>query len=277
MENCRLVREKWELSAVVVKLCPRNTGLRLLTQTGGFPLKLSSWFTVAALLVFTLLATMFWPNLFVSGRELPSMNPGISMPRPDLGVTRVTIPDGVPLLGGITMPDVALFAGLIGVVLVPVLLTGFLLHLLMRGLGSSVSGTVESADYQTSRSRLDQRAKDWNKQQLQAAPPNPMPDHSTTRWSAFSSAALLGFTMLFFGAAISYNFFGGANALGWALGLAVFGWLIGAFVFNTRSILATRETDLAPVRWSELFIWISGIVLLGAGLGLTMWVRSGGG
>lgn len=240
-------------------------------------MKRSTLLVIGGLLVFTLLATVLWPALTNGRVSLSSLNPGFGLPDIDTSVNTVTLPSGLPVVGGREVPDVLLFVGLIGLVLGPIVVTGLLLLFVYRALDRVVVSTKGSAEFQSGRTRLDKAAQTYVKQQVKAQPPTPVPSHERLNWSAISSTLLLGIVLLYLGAAVSQNFFDGNNMTLWALGFGALGWIVGALLFNPQRLKEASAAENAPVNWGSVFVVMTGVVLVVAGLGVVMWVRAQGG
>ena len=82
--------------------------------------------------------------------------------------------------------------------------------------------------------------------------------------------------LAFLGAAMSDNFADGDNQTLWAAGSALVGLLIGALVFWRGGAADSAETDTEPMDWGIVWILISGLLIVGIGLGAMLWVRAQG-
>lgn len=81
----------------------------------------------------------------------------------------------------------------------------------------------------------------------------------------------------FFGAAFSDNFLGGNNQAMWSAGFAIVGMLAGLAFFRKSWVIETEKADTAAVDWGTIWVVLSGLVVVGIGLGVMFWVRVQGG
>ena len=86
----------------------------------------------------------------------------------------------------------------------------------------------------------------------------------------------MGLLGMFLGAAFSDNFMGGGNQFNISLLFGTVGLAFGWLLFNRNSVEASDANQKSGIDWGNIFIILTGAIVVGIGLGIMMWVRAQG-
>lgn len=240
--------------------------------------RIPSWLVLVGALIVVGILSAVVPSLLSGGGGGGGVGSAPSLPSIDASVDQVPMPDFIANLTGVeALPDVVVFGILTAIVFGSVIGAGIPLFILYRLLDTTITGVKEDDEYKNGVAELESRRKAANKQYLQDSPPTPMPSHDRPGWTAFSTSALMALLLSFFGAAFSDNFLGGNNQAMWSAGFAIVGMLAGLAFFRKSWVIETEKADTAAVDWGTIWVVLSGLVVVGIGLGVMFWVRVQGG
>lgn len=249
-----------------------------------------TWLPLLGLLVVFGLVTAVWPTL-ANAFSLPSISFG--------GGTRTALPvevepihleslkTAVPFLPlpDTVSPFVALLAVTGGIVALVVVVGGGL-SFLINLLSGVRDNTLESDGFKQHQSALDQKVKEQLKQMRDGRSTHAKPDHTMPRWSVISNALIILMFVGFATLVLVRNFFpeGITEIDGRIVNVttpvfAVFA-LISLVIMGLRlrpqRIEAINDTDLDAIPWDSIAILITGLIMLGLGIGFMAFLNAPG-
>ena len=240
--------------------------------------RIPSWLVLVGALIAVGILSAVVPSLLGGNGVSGGGSAPPSLPSIDTSNGQVALPSFLANLTGIeSLSEVTIFLILTAIITGAIISTGIVIFFLYRMLDTTISGVKDDEEYQSGVNELETRRKAANKQYLQDSPPTPMPSHERHGWTAFSASALMALMLSYFGAAFSDNFLGGNNQLWWSVGFAAAGLLAGLAFFRKTWVVETEKADTAAVDWGTIWVVLTGLVVLGIGLGVMMWVRVQGG
>ena len=188
----------------------------------------------------------------------------------------ITLPSQLPIVGDAMVNEWVLLAIL--TVIVAAFTIGAMVPLLaiFRRLDRSVATVKNDAGFQAEVAAIQKRRKAVIKEYTQLSPPGPVPSHERLGWSVISTSLLIGLFLAFAGAAFSNDFQGGDNALWYSLGFAAVGTLAGLAFLNRKRIQATQANESSPLSGGVIWVVVTGLIVIGLGVGVMMWVRTVG-
>ncbi len=255
-----------------------------------------TWLPLLGVLVVFALITAVWPTL-ANAFSLPSISfgGGSSTPVPyepepiHLEALKTSLLTG-PLAGvAEALPDtlspfVAL-AVVTGAIVGGVVVVGGGLSFIFRLLAGVRDNTVESEAYRAHQNALDQRQREKLKEMRNGRTTDPVPSHKMPRWSVLSNALI---TLMFVGFAtmvVVRNFFPeGVTEMNGdivdittpAFGVAA---LIALIIMGIRlrpqRLEAIDTTDYNKIPWDFMAVLITGLVILGLGIGFMVYLNAG--
>ena len=188
----------------------------------------------------------------------------------------IALPFALPGLGDSVAPLLAvasftaLFLGLI-------LGMGIVIRFLFPLLDKLIVGTTSADGYTQRRAALNKQESDQIKQWSKERPGGGVPNHDRYRWAAISTALTSALLGGYLGVAINENFMHGENQFFWGV---VFGIVTALLVYLTmrpRQVQYVNSQDTNVMDWGNLWVVLTGLIVLGIGLGVMMFVRSSGG
>ncbi|MGB1249634.1 MAG: hypothetical protein ACPG8W_03310 [Candidatus Promineifilaceae bacterium] len=181
----------------------------------------------------------------------------------------------LPGAGDIVINEFMAIAGLAVIVVGAVIAAGIPLFFVYRMLDTTTVDVVSNDAYKSSVTALANREKDLIKTLAKERPAGKAPSHDESWWTAVSSALTIG--VLFFsmiGAAFSDNFSGGVGQQNTVWLFTIVGLLFGFLTLNYKRVRASDESQSSPIDWGAIFIVMTGLLVVGLGVGVMMWVRS---
>jgi hypothetical protein len=246
------------------------------------------WGIVILIIVGGALLAVLWPSLTsaLSGQSSTTAEAGsVSLSSSTPGT--VDVAALVSELGGMIGLDIQLeiepvntwlaFIGLsiftVGIVVV----TGVIIAVLYRLLDRIVTRTKNDEAYQTAEVELDNREKAYIKQHMEDQPPDPIPSHERARWSAVSTTLITIMFFMFGGIALGWNIAPNtAQLLMWATAFGAVGLIVSLIMFSPKRIMAVENSDNAAIPWGPIWVILSGLLIVGLGLGIVIFVVSSG-
>lgn len=240
-----------------------------------------TWGIVIALLLFSGIASVAWP--FISQQlsggsrvDIPAHSEKIHLSFP------VTLPVlnsnevelgpalAIGILAGITIGGLVVVGGGIAFV------TTFLDRL--------VTNTKQTADYKKGTAALDQKTNARVKAMRSQSPTKPIPSHQMPRWSVVSTSLIFILFMIFVSVAISDTFyphremiFFGSQIDPYNLFIpvsTVLTVLVLLGVFRRQVFVKSEKSESAGIPWDTIYLIFTGVVLVGIGIGLMLWLRT---
>ena len=255
-----------------------------------------TWLPLLGLLVLFALITAVWPAL-ANAFSLPSISFGggttTSVPyEPEpihLDALKTSLAAGPLASLAEAIPDTlspfVSLALVAGAVIGGIIVVGGILSFLFKLLSRIRENTVEGEAYKAHQNALDQRQREKIKELRNGRTTDPMPSHKMPRWSVISNALI---TLMFVGFAtmvVVRNFFpeGVTEMNGRIVSVTtpVFGVmvLIALIVMGVRlrpqRLEAINTTDYNKIPWDFVAILITGLVMLGLGIGFMVYINAG--
>jgi len=247
----------------------------------------TTWLIVIGLLIFAAVASALWPAIAGSldlrpggggpgaGRQIETTLEGI--PLPDALA-------GLPGVGAVTDDEgrispwlvlAAISALVVGLIVGGGLVMGVLLRLIDR-LARNVKA---DPTFNEQAAALAQREKERLQQLTQSQPPDPVPDHSRSRWSVVATTLVIVFLVFLTGLAVADTIYAGVDTglsnpvLTVAAVAALVALLIVVAVVWRRG-RTVESNENAAVSWGMIWVIVSGLIFLGIGIGLTLAMRT---
>ena len=175
-----------------------------------------------------------------------------------------------------SIPDILLVLGLTGLLLGAIIGAGLPLVIIVPLLAKLVKGTKESDEYAQGVKAMEDDRKTFVKAMKEEKPPYPMPDHNRPGWEAIAATictmTFLGFT----GAAYAVSFTDSHGVWNWGYLFAAVGLLLSLLFFNRNRMATLSSEATTSVDWGRIWIVLTGLVIMGIGMGLMFFVRSSG-
>lgn len=254
---------------------------------------LRNWIVILALLIATGVLTAVWPLINSALNISFSLGSGSTRPPVESSVTVVVpaplvglpVPFGEPLGAQIVMTQGQIFLAFMVfllIIMVSVVVVGVVISFLIRSLDKSATAVVASDDYKQSVAALEKQEKE-RIQQLRAQSPKPnQPDNYIYHLDPLS----LSLMVLFFVGSVATLIYslivssGELTLLGLTLDSRISVLLF--FMLLTLPLLVWRirrhrleavlETDNAPIPWDFIVIVITGLLIVGVGLGVMLFI-----
>jgi MFS family permease len=250
---------------------------------------LGSWLIILLILMATAVMAVVWPliaqSLNFSG--LGSVFGGAARPATTMAPIVVPIPEPIASMVNTTQLVLAgwqAFAFLFAVVTVSVIGAGLVITLLMR-LGGKFTGQVAaSEDYQTSVASLESKNSEKLKAKRASQPEPNKPDGYVYGLDPISFSLLVLFFVALL-ATLVYGLvsptgeivlFGQTFYSGLPLIIALFIITIPllALLARRKRLNAVADNDNAPIPWDFIAVLITGLLVVGVGLGLMLYINN---
>ena len=269
-----------------------------------------TWLVIIGLLLFSGVASVLWlgaGDLDIGGTGLANLGDSLSPSAlVDEEVEPVTIQLDEYLLGEVLV-DVPLLRELNGVQVDPMVLTGVLTAIFLGGLlavgvplgllyirlDKQAETVKEDPEFQAAQQRLEEREKEWRKEQEAQRPSASAPDETSSEERSFSfvftTSATAFLFAIFLSFALAETFYpegelrlAGDTLLDPVVPVGAVMLLITAFVllavFRPRraTAVAAEDGDRRPIPWGTIWVILTGLVFVGIGTGLMLAVRAMG-
>ncbi len=231
-----------------------------------------NWIAIFVILIVTSLVAAAWPlisTLFQpSGSRVNALPPRI--PNVTLPFTDTTVNGFVAVL-------------LLAVIVIGVVVgAGFVLRLLYVLLTQQVESLKESEEYRTKVANLEKKEATAIKALRNGRAGTPMPPHKLPRWSVVSTSLIILFFTWAFSMILSNSLvqpgtnvqlFGFKVALSTLIvvGSLLTVLIILALTFRPQRLDAIAATDVGPIPWDTIWIILTGVIVVGIGLGLVVY------
>lgn len=176
---------------------------------------------------------------------------------------------------------VGVFVGLIIFVLVSIVVVGFILSFLIRLLSNSATAVAADETYQTNAAALEKREQEKLKNLREShAKPN-SPEAYVYSLDAISLSLII---LLFVGliGTMIFSEWGPLNLFGLTIDsrlsilIILFVLTIPLLAWRVRKqrLLAIAQEDNAPIPWDFIAVLVAGLLIVGVGLGLLLFINS---
>ncbi len=246
-----------------------------------------TWLPLLGLLIVFALVTAVWPTL-ANAFSLPTFGGGASttIPYESEPIHLEGLKTVLPFLPDSISPGAAVLA-VTGLVAALVVGGGAVLSLLFKLIAGMRDNTLGTKEYQEHQKALDLRGKEQMKRMRDGRTTDPIPDHKMPRWSIISNVLIslmfVGLTTMVF----VRNFFPEGTRLtedGRIVSVTTPIFIIFAII--TLGILALRlrpqkldavdQTDFGKIPWDFIAILISGLIMIGLGIGIMAYLNAPG-
>jgi hypothetical protein len=245
---------------------------------------------VGLLIVSGLLSAILPGALGGGGSDAPIGLQPPSLETFDIPAAEVTLPFNLPgatlvpgvdkvgdATGAYTMTPLSIVLILLGAILVPTIITGIVLYLLIGRLLTGIAeSTKTSEEYLAKEAAFVQAEEAFVKKYKEERPPTDRPEHERPGYSAVSTALVIAALSGMFGSVLGASFGGEGNLLVWTLVAAAVGLGIGLLVVRRNTIKELDSTESQPIAWGTVWVVFTGVIVVGLGVGLMVWVRQGG-
>lgn len=245
-----------------------------------------TWIVIILLIIGGMLLAVLWPSLTatISGESSSTevseaSGPMLSSATPDTVDVALLVND----LGKMIGLDIALgiepvntwvaFIGLSIFTVGSVIVFGLLLTGFYRFMDKWVTRIKQDDEYQAAVVELDNREKVYIKEHMESQPPDPIPSHERLRWSVVSTTLITMMFFMFGGIALGWNIAeNSAELLVWAVAFGLLGLIVSFILLSPKRMLAVEGKDSAAIPWSSIWVIISGLIIVGFGLGIMVFV-----
>ena len=239
-----------------------------------------------AILVGTAVVTALWPLITAPGA-------GVSGASSPLLAEVEPIHLALPFLPEMELNPFVAIGLLAAIIIGPIVVIGGAIAFLLRLADKTTAEVVESESYKESVSTLEQREKERLQQMREGRVTTPMPDHQMPRWTVASNALIVVMFVVFFALMINQAFqpdsevvlesetlltrlFGhgpilNTRSLTLVTAVVVAG-IISALTLRARRIYALNDTDNKSVPWDFIIVLMTGLLVVGLGLGIMVWL-----
>lgn len=264
---------------------------------------LRTWLIVAALLLFSGVASLGWVALSERDAEEfvefdQALNVDIGLPF-EMDMEPVTIQLDQYLLGevlveapliqrlhGVPVPPLLLAAILAAVTVGGLVAIGLPLAFIYVRLDQQTETTKEDPGFQERQQALEQRRKQELKEKNESRPAGDIPSHEMPRYGVISTSLVILFFVILMGLALSETFFPegevriDGSVLNPALPVSAVLTIVTVLVligyFGRRSETEDAGGD-GEIPWGMIWVVVSGLIFVGIGTGIMLAIRGAGG
>jgi hypothetical protein len=245
---------------------------------------LRSWLIVLGLLLATGFITAVWPLLNTSfslggGSRPPTTEPPpIVIPVPPFLVEQL----GTQIVLN-SVESLALIVGLTVLVTVSVVVVGVILTAMIVGLGKAATAVIGSKLYQEHVAKLNKREQEKIKQARETSPKPNEPRPYLYHLDPLSLSLIVLLFVIFMGALIyavlfpdgTFTLFGNTFSSATPIILLLFLITIPLLAWRARRarLEAVLQKDNAPIPWDFFAVLITGLLVVGVGLGVMLFIN----
>ncbi|MCA9875824.1 MAG: hypothetical protein KC441_19265 [Anaerolineales bacterium] len=246
-----------------------------------------NWLVILVILIATGIVTAVLPLLDLT----PNISIGFGPTRPPVEGSALVIPVP-PFLSGVLGTQIvlspleafALFVGLTVVALVSVVVVGLIFSFLVRMLSKSVTAVTNSESYQTNAAALEKKEQEKIKTIRES---HPKPSAPVEHVYILDPLSLSLMVLFFLGiiATLTYSvlvphgeftLFGQTFYSGLPILIILFVITIPLLAWRVRRnrLEAVIQKDNAPIPWDFIAVLIAGLLVVGIGLGLLLFINA---
>ncbi|MCA9936484.1 MAG: hypothetical protein H6662_04890 [Ardenticatenaceae bacterium] len=234
-----------------------------------------NWVVIFVVLIVTSILAASWPlitSAFSRGQG------GSTAVRPE--ISTITLP--FPLFG-LEEINSLLAVGLLAVVVIVLVAgVGGVLGAINLFLNKQTEVVKESETYQAHLSTLAQRETERMKELRADRKAGPVPAHTLPRWSVVSTslivllftvagAMILNKAFVPDGAELTMGSFAFSTSVAIVGGFVLLALIFLAFWIRPQRLEAIEATDYGPIPWDTIWIILSGLIVVGLGVGLVIY------
>lgn len=241
-----------------------------------------AWTAIIIILLFSGFVAAIWPYLS------SSLGGGVGSTVPvEAETVTITIPP-IPMINfegwSITLNGFVIFFILAAVVIGAVVVTGVVITGINYLLARQVKNTQESEKYLEGSNTLEQKEKSKlsEKREGRAADKSQQNDYS--RWAVIATSLAILMFAIFLGYLVGSTFYPTGEILEQDEIVNITGIIILAFVLitlfflflrmNPRKLAAVDDTDHAGIPWETITVILLGIIVVGLGIGLVVFLNN---
>ncbi len=195
----------------------------------------------------------------------------------------VNLPITVNGTDSITLSSLQALGILIAVVAAAVGGAGIVLTLAYTLLSKQVAALEESDTYKSHLAALEEKGKEQIQRLSEERSIAPVPDHKMPRWSVISTSLIVLLFVTLFGMLINGTFVPegqymvNSSLVNSALPVTG-GFVILALIFllwrmRPKALERVEATDYEPIPWDALWVILSGVLVVGLGIGLLVYLN----
>lgn len=237
------------------------------------------WVGIILILIVTGLIAVLWPAIAGAFEFSPSA-PSVSAPTMSVSSIAITVPPvpipGLPTFGlepgevvevnGLVMMG-ALAAVIVGLVVVTGLVIG-LINLLLSRFATSVE---TSDDYQQHVKVLEQKEKDRLKTAKSERPAGATQQHDYSRWAVWATGLVILMFVIFLTLMTVRTFMPDAQDVSGIIAVvAVLTAVVLAWRLRPNRLQSVDETDNQGIPWDAIVVIVTGMLVVGLGIGLVV-------
>jgi ABC-type multidrug transport system fused ATPase/permease subunit len=253
----------------------QGSGEKLLSRSESWKV----WVTIFAILLFFGFVAAIWPlTASLSGGS----SGGVAF-EPETIV--ITIPPLPGLEGGeiITLNSFVAFAIIAVLVIGAVIVVGLIIALLNLLLSKQTTKVTHSEKYQEGNAALQQRDKERLGQQQENRAAATTQQHDYSRWAVVATSLAILMFAVFTGSLVAGALFPAGQIMESDQLVNITAIIVGAFFLitflilllrmNPRRLAAVNETDGEGIPWDTIVIILLGVLVLGLGIGLVVFLN----
>ncbi|RMG89694.1 MAG: hypothetical protein D6706_20940 [Chloroflexi bacterium] len=247
---------------------------------------LRNWAILVAVLLATGLLTAFWPSLTSTFGRSSSTTTAIEV-EPEVETIHITVPAALTSIAGTDSLELSGFqvlGALAALVAAVVIGAGLVIGLVNVFLSRQVTQVVESEEFKAKLSELEKREKEELKYLRETQSASSKPGHTRSRWSVFSTDLIILSLVLLFGQLINaalfpegeMHLFGRLVNSGSAISLLTLIIALPIILWRIRpeTLEEVDKTDYAPIPWDFIAVLVTGLLVVGVGVGLMLYYSS---
>ena len=240
------------------------------------------WIAVIGILVISGLVAAIWPLLATLG---PTGSTGIPV---EIQTVTIKIPP-IPAIGfgGFTteINSFLLLIILAVVVVGSVVVAGVIITLLIRLLSRFISKTEADESFQQKSAKLEKNQNDKLKAKQSGNEAVKEQQNDYMRWAVIATSVAILFFVAIFGLLLTGTLFPTGEIIErdevFNIGLIITGafllvtLLLLLFRMNPKKLAAVDTTDNAAIPWETIAVLLTGVIVLGLGIGLMIYFNTG--
>ena len=241
------------------------------------------WLGILAVLIFSGLMAAFWPA--ISENLLTAFNSSSSSTRMSVPAETVTFPP-MPIPGlqnGITLTSVQILLGLSFLVVGAVVVTGIIISLVNVLVSRWITNVETSDSYQEGTATLAQREAAELAQENEASPAHTSQQNDYSRWAVIATSMAVLFFAVIVGFLVGSSLFPTGQIVNADQIVNITAIISGVFFLLTllylvlrmdkERIKAINSRANAGIPWDAIIVILFGALVVGLGIGITIFVN----